>query len=78
MTVHALARFDWLRMSKQDALRALAAGSAWGLMMTVGLTAMTAWSCGVVCLPEVAVNAGLSLASGILGIGPVAAYGGRW
>ena len=79
MTAHALTRFDWsrLRLTKQDALRALVAGAAWGLMLTVGLTAVTAWSCGVVCLPEVAVNAGLSLAGGILGIGSVAAYGRR-
>jgi hypothetical protein len=36
---------------------------------------MIALSCGVVCLPEVAAaNAGLSLAAGIPGIGPVAAY----
>ena len=30
-----------------------------------------------VCLPEVADNAMLSLAAGLLGLGPVAAYGGR-
>jgi hypothetical protein len=45
--------------------------------MTAGLTAMAAVQCGGVCLPEIAINGALSLAAGIAGIGPVAAYGGR-
>jgi len=79
MSAHAVTTFNGsrLRLSRRDVKRALLAGSAWGLMLSAGLTAVTAWSCGSVCLPEVAVNAGLSLAGGVLGIGPVAAYGGR-
>jgi len=71
--------FAWsiLRLTKRDVLRAVAAGTAFGLILTVGLATMTVWQCGGLCLPEVAVNAVLSLAGGILGIGPVAAYGGR-
>jgi len=38
---------------------------------------MSAWQCGGVCLPEIADNAMLSLVAGVLGLGPVAAYGGR-
>jgi hypothetical protein len=38
---------------------------------------MTAWQCVGICLPEIAVNAGLSLASGIIGVGPIAAYGSQ-
>jgi hypothetical protein len=79
MHTQALHRLDLsrLRLTRRDALRGLAAGSVWGVLLTIGLTAMTAWSCGVICPPEIAVNAGLSLTGGILGIGAVAAYGGR-
>ncbi len=65
------------RPSGRDLWRGLAAGTLWGLTLTAGLAAMTAWQCGGLCLPEVAVNAVLSVAGGILGIGPIAAYGRR-
>jgi len=79
MVANALNTFDGskLRLTKRDWLRAIVAGSAFGLLLTMGLTAMTAWQCVGVCLPEIAVNAGLSLAGGIFGIGPIAAYGGQ-
>ena len=79
MIATALNAFDRsrLRPTKQDWLRALVAGSAFGLLLTIGLATMTASQCGGICLPEVAVNAVLALAGGILGLGPVAAYGGR-
>jgi hypothetical protein len=38
---------------------------------------MAAWQCGGVCLPEIIDNAMLAFAAGIIGLGPVAAYGGR-
>jgi hypothetical protein len=66
-----------LRLTKRDGFRAVAAGSAFGLVLTIGLAAMTAWQCGGICVPELVVNGALSLAGGILGIGPIAAYGGR-
>ena len=68
---------SWLRLSKRDWLRGVLAGAVWGTALTLGLTAMTAWSCGGVCLSELAVNAGLSLAGGIFAFGPLAAYGRR-
>ncbi|MBM3528754.1 MAG: hypothetical protein FJX62_11735 [Alphaproteobacteria bacterium] len=78
MTALAFATSDIrrLRLSRAALARGLVAGSVWGATMTVGLTALTAWQCGVICTPEVAVNAVLSFAAGIAGIGPVAAYGG--
>ena len=64
-------------LTKHQALRALAAGLAFGVILTAGFTAMAAWQCGGVCLPEVVDNAMLSFTAGILGLGPVAAYGRR-
>ena len=66
-----------LRPSNGDVRRALLAGAAWGLVFAAGWTAMTAWQCGGICVPEVAVTSALSLACGMLGIGPLAAYGRR-
>jgi hypothetical protein len=79
MIAAVLHQVDWsaLRLSGAECRKACLAGSAWGAMLAAGLAAMSAWQCGGVCLPEVAVNLGLSVAAGILGIGPVVAYGGR-
>jgi len=66
-----------LALTRRDIARGLAAGAAFGLILTTGFAAMSAWECGGVCLPEVAGNAVLSLAAGLIGLGPVAAYGGR-
>ena len=79
MVANALNTFDVskLRLTKRDWQRAIVAGLAFGLLLTIGLTAMTAWQCVGICPPEIVVNAGLSLAVGIFGIGPIAAYGGQ-
>ena len=79
MLATALPRFDWtkLRLSRREWLRAVAVGTAWGLVLTAGLAAMTAWQCGGLCVPEVVENAALSIAGGILTLGPLAAYGRR-
>jgi hypothetical protein len=66
-----------LKLTKREVLRALAAGTAFGIVLTAGFTAMAAWQCGGVCLPEIVDNAVLSLAAGVFGLGPVAAYGRR-
>ena len=66
-----------LALTKREMLRALAAGTAFGVVLTAGFTAMAAWECGGICLSEVADNAMLSFAAGIFGLGPVAAYGRR-
>ena len=76
-TALPVTRHSRLKLTKREVVRALAAGTAFGVVLTAGFTAMTAWECGGICLPEVADNAMLSFATGILGLGPVAAYGGR-
>jgi len=66
-----------LGLTRRDIARGVAAGVAFCVILTTGFAAMSAWQCGGVCLPETVDNAMLSLAAGILGLGPVAAYGGR-
>lgn len=79
MIASALHRVDWtsLRLTRQDCARGLAAGAAWAVLLTAGLSATSAWEYGVICVPDILVTAGLSLIGGILAIGPVAAYGRR-
>jgi len=78
-TANAALTTGWSRLTltRRELARGLAAGVAFCLILATGFAAMSAWQCGDVCLPEVAGNAVLSLATGIFGLGPVAAYGGR-
>lgn len=50
------------------------AGTAWGLTMGLGLALLSFFDCGVICLSDVAVTTGVSVAAGILAIGPLAAF----
>ncbi len=56
-------------------VRALAAGSAWGLAVTAGFTAMALHNCGMICPDDVAVTAATSVGIGVLTIGPLALIG---
>ena len=79
MTATTFTRFDLqkLRLTKLEALRMLTAGTAWGLAMSAGIAGMTFWSCGMECPDDIAATTALSVSAGILGIGPLAAYGRR-
>jgi hypothetical protein len=57
--------------------RALTAGSLWGIVMGLIVTAVGAWECGGVCLADAAVSTALSVVAGIGTIGPLAAFGAR-
>ena len=62
----------WNGPTRRDGLRALAMGSAWGLVLTAGLTAMSAWACGMPDVADIATTGAVSLATGIVAIGPLA------
>jgi hypothetical protein len=65
----------WTRLDGRAALRMLAAGTAWGGVMAAGFVGFALWSCGAVCLEDVALTTATSVAAGILTIGPLAAFG---
>jgi hypothetical protein len=58
-------------------LRGFVAGGAWGIGTAAGFTGLTLWRCGVVCLDDVAFGTLLCVATGLLTIGPLAAFRGR-
>jgi hypothetical protein len=76
-TVASVSLWSRLTLGKRDVMRGVCAGVAFCIVLTLGFAAMSAVQCGGICLPEVAGNAVLSLVAGVVGLGPVAAYGGR-
>ena len=68
-------KLEWPRLSRHAALRALTAGSAWGIMFAGGMMAYALTTCGFVCLEDAALMTATSVAGGILTIGPLAAFG---
>jgi hypothetical protein len=70
---------DWrkLLLTKSELLRMLSAGTAWGIAVSAGIEGMTFWNYNMICSDDVAITTAVSIAAGILAIGPIAAYGGR-
>ena len=54
--------------------RALIAGCAWGLPMAALLIAMSALACGGICLTDAALTTAISLVTGVVAMGPFAAF----
>jgi hypothetical protein len=73
MPSFALARQPRLTMT--TLLRALAAGSAWGIVVTAGFGAIALHNCGMICPDDVAITAATSVGVGVLTIGPLALFG---
>lgn len=71
----ALARLAPGRVDAPVLRRMLLAGAAWGVAVSLGLTAARAWSCGTVCLDAAAFDALVTAAIGTLTIGPLACFG---
>ena len=63
------------RLSMRASLRALMAGSAWGVIFSGGMVAYALANCGFVCLDDAAWMTATSVAAGIVTIGPLAAFG---
>lgn len=76
MTASALLRPALLaRLDGRALRRGLLAGAAWGFVVTLGLVAIEAQRCGVVCLDAAAITLFLSTAGRFVTIGPLAALG---
>jgi hypothetical protein len=62
------------RLERVDVRRMIAAGSAWGGIVSAGLLAIAWQQCGAPCLIDVAVTTAASVTLGIAVIGPIAAF----
>lgn len=58
--------------------RVLAAGAIWGLTVAAGLCALNTLQCGLPCPADIAFTTILSVAVGMVTIGPVVAFHSRF
>lgn len=65
------------RLDRGALLRWFAGGTAWGLTLAAGLSALNASTCGLPCPDDVAFMTTLCIATGLLTIGPFAALAPR-
>lgn len=71
----ALARLAPVRPDARLLRRILLAGTAWGLVVSLGLTVTRAWNCGIICLDAAAFDLLVTAAVGTVTIGPLACFG---
>jgi hypothetical protein len=60
-------------LSAATILRMVAAGAAWGVLMSAGFIGLSAWNCGGVCLGEVLHTTAICVGTGLVAIGPLGA-----
>ncbi|MFN3349841.1 hypothetical protein [Pseudorhodoplanes sp.] len=58
-------------VDRRTLLRGAAAGGVWGLVVATALLGLSFYQCGTLCLGQIVDTAALSVASGIVGIGPL-------
>jgi len=66
-----------LRFDRGVLLRGLLAGIGWGLVMAAGLLGMAYAQCGLSCDLDVTTTTAISVATGLVAIGPLAALARR-
>ena len=66
-----------LRLDRAVLLRGLVAGLGWGLIMAAGLLGMAYAECGFSCDLDIATTTAVSVLTGLVAIGPLAALGRR-
>lgn len=66
-----------LHFNRTVLLRGILAGSAWGLALSAGFFGIALWQCGLPCPDDVAFTTLVSVATGLVTIGPLAAFAKR-
>ena len=66
-----------LTFDRRAVLRGVAAGLAWGVIVSGGLLGLSFYQCGTICLGQVVDTTALSVMAGIVAIGPVAMIRGE-
>ncbi len=65
------------RLDRDALMRMLGAGAAWGMTLAAGFFAINAPQCGLPCPDDIAVTTAVCVGTGILTIGPLAAFAQR-
>lgn len=66
-----------VRFDRNFCARLVVAGSGWGLTLAAGFFALNVPQCGLPCPADVAVTTGICVATGLVTVGPFAAFAGR-
>jgi hypothetical protein len=66
-----------LRLDAAAWRRLVFAGSGWGLALASGFFALNAAACGLPCPEDIAATTAVCVGTGLLTIGPFAAFAGR-
>lgn len=64
----------WRKLDRATVLRGIAAGTAWGAVVAAALLGLSFYRCGGVCLGQIVETTALSVAVGVVAIGPVAVF----
>jgi hypothetical protein len=62
------------RFDCRGLIRMIVAGTAWGLTLSTGFFIVALWQCGLPCLDDFAAVTTVCIGTGILTIGPLAAF----
>jgi hypothetical protein len=62
------------RVDCRGPIRMIVAGAAWGLTLSTGFFIVALWQCGLPCPDDIAVVTTACIGTGILTIGPLAAF----
>ncbi|HWV51334.1 hypothetical protein [Pseudorhodoplanes sp.] len=62
----------WPKPDRRTLIRGVTAGSAWGITMATALLGLAFHQCGTICLGQIVETTAMSLAAGMLTIGPIA------
>jgi len=66
-----------LHIDRTVVMRGILAGTAWGLVLSAGFVGIALAQCGLPCPDDVAFTTFVSVATGIVTIGPLAAFAKR-
>lgn len=66
-----------LHVDRAVVVRGILAGTAWGLALSAGFVGIALTQCGLPCPDDVAFTTLVSVATGIVTIGPLAAFAKR-
>jgi hypothetical protein len=64
----------WTSPDRGTVLRGIAAGAVWGIAVATALLGLSLYRCGGICLGQIVETAALSVAVGIVTIGPLALF----
>ncbi len=63
-----------LNLHRHAVMRGLAGGCAWGITVAAALIALTFYQCGTICLGQIVDTTAMSIAAGMLTIGPLVTF----